>query len=54
MLILRDILQVRSAVTEMLDAWVGVASASCVMPDVIEVRTRVLYLSSFEVCNSYL
>ncbi|GIL58886.1 hypothetical protein Vafri_13702 [Volvox africanus] len=27
---------VRSAVTEMLDAWVGVTSASCVMPDVME------------------
>ncbi|KXZ46795.1 TOG1 protein [Gonium pectorale] len=28
--------QVRSAVTEMLDAWVSVAGASCVMPDLME------------------
>ncbi|GLC42611.1 hypothetical protein PLESTB_001118900 [Pleodorina starrii] len=27
---------VRSAVTEMLDAWVGVTSASCVMPDLMD------------------
>ncbi|EFJ44246.1 microtubule organizing protein mora [Volvox carteri f. nagariensis] len=32
---------VRSAVTEMLDAWVGVTSASCVMPDVMD-----FYISS--------
>lgn len=31
--------QVRSAVTEMLDAWVAVTAASSVMSDVMEVRT---------------
>ncbi len=47
-------MQVRSAVTEMLDAWVGVTNAGCVMPEVMDVSDVVKRVFKLQALSPFL